>query len=429
MKGPVIYNIFNHPLAFDKKGAVKPEVIEKWQWNAKKKAYHFYIDKKYKYTNGKPVHPKDIELWLLRSLITSLDRPIFPVHESLIGTEKLKKGSPFKSGMCSCFKVISDSEFEIYIKFENSKFLQDLADYYPPLSPYDQFENDHFNYKGIPLGTGPYKITEYDKEKSFLKLELRNDGMYANATPQAPRYVDFYNSGNPDEIKPDVSGSNKALKWSKDIVRVSSLNPDTITMLNFNFRHKASKDINFRKAVSLAIDREKLQDEGSNRKPYYFLNLNQELGLKEPKRNFDRKTAKEIVEKYFKTLSSPEKKLKAAYYSAKDASQKPFIYREIEKQLAQIGLYVEFSPNDHKPGSESKLKDVVIESYGKVLPFNDYLYAFLPYSHTEERPFSKIDPADKRYINYYKKAIRAPTESERLKWGKKLADLHVSTFT
>ncbi len=424
-KGVFYRNVFTQGVYLNEDSELVPGLFSSWTSDPAAKSYTVQFDGEYKFGAKNPVKPQDVEFLYLKVFLTPEDYPPFPFQLNLKGVEKIKKGTPFQSGMCDCIKI-KDSQITFYLKKFDPYFLHNLAHYFYPIAPQDSFGPDLFSFKGIPVGSGPYKVSSYDKEKVMAMLELKDSFKNREDFKKSPLRVRFYNSGDIKKIDPDITYDSSIFEEGSRRRRVVGLVPDAIRLISFNFENELGKNSNFREVISLAIDREEIVGDANDRESIYGLILNKKIKIDEPRRRFDKRASKEIVSRHFKDVSDERRKLKALYFGSSQ-SKKPKIFKLVEKQLSDVGVYVEFSPSDFVDVKRGTHSDVVMTSVGKILPFHDVLYPFFLYSGSNDGLVNN-DFLDNKMKSLYEVALGATSADEKKTIVGQLARLHAENF-
>jgi ABC-type transport system substrate-binding protein len=424
-KGVIYRNVFTQGVYLDENSQLLPGLFSSWESDENKKTYTVKLASNYTYSDGTPVALKDIEFLYIKIFLTEEEYPVFPFQKNLKGSELLSKGSTFKSGMCKCISIDGD-KMTFHLKIYDPFFLHKLSHYIFPVAPIDSFDADLFSFKGLPLGSGPYEIVSYDKAKGLTELRLRDRYFSDKNFNGAPSKIHFYNSGKATSVNPDISYESSLMDKSNQYRKVIGKVPDSLKVINFNFENKFGKNIHFRKAVSLAIDRDELTNESLENQSAYGLLLNEDLGIKEPSRAFNIKESRRIVAKHFSGVSSRSAPLKALYYGS--SSEDNFVlYSLIEKQLADVGLYIHFQSSNFSELQKGKNHDFVFVALGKFLPYHDYIYPFFVYSGVDQGMVNS-DPANDDFRKLYQQVIDSDDLAKQKILVGQLSVLHAENY-
>lgn len=424
-KGVFYRNVFTQAIYLNEKSELVPGLFLDWSYDKNQKSYTAKVDTSRKYSDGTNIKPEHIEFLYIKIFLTEEDYPIFPFQKNLKGTEKLKKGQKFISGMCECVKA-KDDQITFYLKREDPFFLHKLANYFFPISPPDKFSSDLFDFKDLPIGSGAYRVDNYDEEKVLAVLKLREDYARRSEYKRAPETVNFYNFGKVEEIYPDLTYDLLLEKSDRGYRKILGPVPMAIQLIDFNYKNEFGKNQKFREAISLAIDQNEIAEVSDDIKPVDGLILNKDFGVGERPREFNREKAEKIVAKYFSKISSRDKKIRGLYLGSNSA-YKPETLKVVERQLSQVGLFVDFTPSSFEDLKRGKDDSVVFWSYGKVLPFYDFLRPFSLYVK-QDKNFLTTDPKNEKLVDYYQRAENALTISEKKRLAKELSNIHRENF-
>lgn len=247
--------VHGQALFFTNNFDIRPGYIKFWQWDSVKKRFDFEIDTSLKYHNGQPISAYDFEFVLIKPFITNLPTTNERIPLSFIkGANELKPGMKFKSGMLSGIKVLSNSKIVIEVPVGHSRFLYALGSLLSPLAPIDEFAEDLYTFKHLPVGSGPYKVSYSDPNSSLVRLEK-------TGATTGPKFIEVFTDKNGFENTADlafgggISGMRKyATDHPNEYQRLKTKLPMSIEVLTFNYQTDAAKDIRFRRSVAMAID-------------------------------------------------------------------------------------------------------------------------------------------------------------------------------
>ena len=164
-------------------------------------------------------------------------------------------------------KVDSEDRYSITVNF-NDVSKASMSNFTFPIVPKHQFRNieeaKKINANFIPVGTGPYLVTEYN-ELSHITLK-GNESYHGGKTPTNTLNLQII----PD--KRDVVNlmdvNNVSLTYSKELdrdtvytnkdVNVVNFPSNEVEVIGFNFRNPALKSAKVRQAIACAIDIEEI---------------------------------------------------------------------------------------------------------------------------------------------------------------------------
>lgn len=189
------------------------------------------------------------------------------VFEAIKGAKDIEDG---KTTDLAGFKVIDDTHFQITLEQPYAPFLQDLA--VPSASIYIQslVEAAGDQWATKPVGTGPFMLQSYEPDKKIVLV--KNPYYFEKGIPKLDG-VDF-------RIVPDdATGLLEFEKGTFDISDIPDTDFDRISQaaasgkytilknnalntyyLLFNMKDPQFKDVRVRKAIAMAIDKQKIVD-------------------------------------------------------------------------------------------------------------------------------------------------------------------------
>lgn len=406
--------VFNQLLYFDQSYNIMPGIIRDWQWDNSSKSYTLTIDQNYSFSDSRPIKAEDIEFAILKRFITTKDQTNRVFFKDILGTNSLVRGQSFKSGMCEGIKVISQDKLKITLSQTNPTFLFTLGALTPAIAPIEDFNDDLLNFKGVPRGTGAYKVVWSDPESTLVRLEKKiNDG-------NGPRYLEFYNHGSASENNVDIAtgGGVKGTSNDKRFKIYYGSVPTAVQVFDFNYLNKYGSNRLFRKAISLILDRSSIL--GEDYTPSHELIPSSYYGRTNKKFKHDKIEGKKILEENFSEILNTKTPLKSIFHGSLGVDGALPRYLEvIQSQLLYAGLNVEFVSRDWTSFRDGE-DDLFFAVYGMVTSFVDPLSAFAHYMPNS--PFKNhTDINDKVAINIFDSASKSVSIDDRALYVKKLS--------
>lgn len=247
-------------------GRIVPSLAERWEISPDAKVYTFYLRRGVKFTDGTPLNAEAVKWSFERAL--RLDGP-----EGGVG---LIKG-------IDRIEALNEYTVRFTLKEADATFLSRLADpiapamiFSPKSMPADRFVNGQY------AGTGPYKLVRYDPDQMVV-LEAF-DG-YWGPKPKSNRVIEVFYA--------DASALRAALEAGQIDVGFRTFNPEDIVSLEkdprfavikgegslsvrylvFNVTQPPFDDVRVRRAISLAVDRERIVEDvfGGINTPLYSM--------------------------------------------------------------------------------------------------------------------------------------------------------------
>lgn len=288
-----VSQLFNGLVEFDKDLKIVPSVAERWEVSEDGKMYTFFLRKEVQFHNhelfkdgkGREVKASDFEYSFKRICDTSkgFNQGMWIFNDKVLRT--------WKGGISdTAFNAVNDSTFKIYLQNPSPHFLGILAMNYASVVPKEITEHYGKEFRRHPIGTGPFTFYEwtegegliFHKNEEYWKKDLKGEQLpYLDAVQihflsdkkQAYRaflmgnldYITGIEPNSVDEIFNPDGTINIDFKKRFDVEKITYLNTE---YLGFQLDKKAkfyegNKDhpfLNkkFRRALSYAIDREKL---------------------------------------------------------------------------------------------------------------------------------------------------------------------------
>lgn len=241
-----------------------PSLAERWEISPDARVYTFYLRRGVTFTDGEPLTAQAVKWSFERAL--RLDGP-----EGGVG---LIKG-------IDRIEVLDDYTVRFTLKESDATFLSRLADpiapamvFSPRSMPADRFVNGQY------AGTGPYRLVRYDPDERVVLEAYPN---YWGPKPKTARIIEV--------MYPDAAALRSALEAGQIDMGFRTFNPDDILSLEkdprftvirgegslsvrylvFNVTQKPFDDPAVRRALALAVDRDRLVNDvfaGLNRPLY-----------------------------------------------------------------------------------------------------------------------------------------------------------------
>jgi len=240
------YDLIFQPLFKIHKDKVIPILAESWEFSEDLKSITFYLRKNVKWHDGKEFTAEDV---------------IFTYN--LINDPNIN--SPLKSQFRFIEKVEKIGEYVVKFVFSRI-YLYELYDcnFYPLPSHILKDKKDIEGFSQNPIGNGPYKLKKWIKG-NLIELEA-NENYFSFSPPIKTIYFKFYPSpeivslaykeGRID-IAFDITPKEiPIIKEGKG--KLESFYGNQIYFIGFNLGKFPYNDINFRKAISLLINKDEI---------------------------------------------------------------------------------------------------------------------------------------------------------------------------
>ena len=260
----IIVEIFSGLVTLNKDLEIIPDLAESWDISDDGKKYTFNLRKGIKFSNGDPVKASDFK-WAIERASNpdtgSLNAEVY--LGDIVGVkEVIESGGSLKE--VSGLKAIDDNTLEITIDEPKTYFLAKLT--YPTafVLSKDYIEKQGEDWIDNPVGTGPFILSEYQigqtlklkKNDNYWAEKAKVDGIIMNLAGGVSMAmyendeIDITGVGLADLER--VKDPNDSL--SKDLVNVPP--QFSLNYIGFNVNMPPFDDVNFRKALSYAVDKE-----------------------------------------------------------------------------------------------------------------------------------------------------------------------------
>ena len=264
----IIVEIFSGLVTLNKDLEIIPDLAESWEISDDGKKYTFSLRKDIKFSNGDPVTAEDFKWSIERAAnpdTGSMNAEVY-LGDILGVKEVIESGGEINEVVG--LKVIDKKTLEITIDEPKTYFLAKLT--YPTAFVLNKnyVEQQGESWIDSPVGTGPFILSEYQigqtlklkKNENYWGEKAKVDGIIMNLAGGVS--MAMYEN---DEI--DITGVGLA-----DLERVKdpndSLNKDLVNVppqfslnyIGFNVNMPPFDDVNFRKALSYAVDKEIIAD-------------------------------------------------------------------------------------------------------------------------------------------------------------------------
>ncbi len=261
--GLISAKIFNGLVRMDESLNVAPDIAERWDSTDAGTTYIFRLRRHVYFSNNREVTSYDFKYSFRRILAAKSKSPNMWVLEKISGAKQFMAG---KTQDLAGIETTDRYTLKIRLEKPFSPFLNLLtmtAAYVVPEEEVAKWGDD-FSYH--PTGTGPYILKEWkhnrelvlEKNTNYFNGEAKIKGIVYRIIPEDLTAVTEFELGNLDVLAIPAfehSRFKNSSKWRKLISSIGGLN---IYYLGFNCSRPPFNDMNFRKAVSYAIDREKI---------------------------------------------------------------------------------------------------------------------------------------------------------------------------
>ncbi|MBI4654227.1 MAG: ABC transporter substrate-binding protein [Nitrospirae bacterium] len=261
--GAISAKLFNGLVRLDESLRVVPDIAYKWEISQDGRSYIFYLKKDVLFSNRREVTAYDFKYSFERVLSPHTMSPNTWVLDRIDGTEDFINGNV---GDVKGIRVEGRYRLKITLKEPFAPFLSLLCMTAAYVVPKEEIERLGVDFSVYPSGTGPFILKEW-RHNQFLRLEARNDyfdgkpvimGIMYRIIPEDLTVVAEFESGNLDVITVPASEFRRYKESPKWRDLISSAPGINTYYLGFNCDRAPFNNPLLRKAVSYAIDREKI---------------------------------------------------------------------------------------------------------------------------------------------------------------------------
>ena len=268
----VAQNVFNRLVETvndaDGQREILPSLAESWQLSEDGCTYTFHLRKGVKFSNGAALTSSDVQFTFER-LLTHPDACNQDIADKILGAEALMSG---QAETLEGFQVISDLDFSITLEEPFAAFLASLS--MPGASILDeatvQKAGDSFGTDpASTIGTGSYILREWTPEGLILTANPKcfmgapaNEGLDLRFLTEPEETMTLFENGGLDILDLDEIGDYAEFYMHGDIYkdRLLTVPRIGISYIALNASVPPLDDVNVRKALQLALNREMLLD-------------------------------------------------------------------------------------------------------------------------------------------------------------------------
>ena len=261
--GNISAKIFNGLVKLDENLNVIPDIAESWEVLDKGTTYIFHLRKHVNYTNNREVISADFKYSFKRILSPSGKSPNTWILDKILGAKDFMQGRvPDIAGI----EILDRYTLKIRLEQPFSPFLHLLTMTAAYVLPKEVVERLGADFSSHPVGTGPFLLKEWRnnnevilvRNNHYFSEHAKIEGIVYRIIPEDLTAVTEFELGNLDVITVPASEYSRyrtSPEWKDYLSSVHGLN---IYYLGFNCSRPPFDNVNLRKAISYAIDREKI---------------------------------------------------------------------------------------------------------------------------------------------------------------------------
>lgn len=408
----------------DGKSDIVPSLAKSWDISEDGKTYILHLVEGVKFHNGEDFKADDV-VYSLNRIVTVQGAVNSSFVSQIEGFDELANGVATE---LSGVKAIDDYTVEIKLKEPYAGFMASLAA--APVSILDEktttMAGDKFGIEPeFTVGTGPFKLKEWKlnegielvKNENYWKEAPKIDGVEIKVVPDTETQNIMFRNGELDILDLDYMVDyipTYKQEFKDDLVSVPRVG---ITYFTFNENIEPLNNVNIRKALSMAIDRQAIVDSMYNGTasiengifPKGLIGHNENIEAIE----YNTEKAKEILaaEGYPNGFD-----MEIAIDSASSDTTKS-VLEIISEQLSEIGVNASLKTYDEstwlatrKAGELGSFMSIWTADYNDP---DNFIYTF--FGTDENTKLRSLNYKDKEVIDRVAKARAIINEDERIK--------------
>lgn len=263
----IAHQLFEGLVQFGPHLTVLPSLAQTWQVEERGLVYRFFLRKDAHFHNGRPVTSDDVEFSIRRLLRTEPPPANLPHLLKIVGALNFRN---LKSNDVPGLKVVSAHVIVVRLTQPHAPFLTALGMYQAAIVPHEEVTRNEMEFGRNPIGSGPFKFVGWEENRS-IRLE-RFASYHAGAAFLDGVVFRIYTGGDLGQMLTDFRmkqlmempahgyikqalADEKNLQW---------FHRPTLGLLFYGIRgntHPLLNNRDFRKALSLAIDYQRLAEE------------------------------------------------------------------------------------------------------------------------------------------------------------------------
>lgn len=261
--GLISAKIFNGLVRLDKDMKIIPDVAEGWTVSPDGLTYRFILKKGVRFSNGREVKARDFKYSFERVLNRETRSPNTWVLERIEGARDFMKGL---DGEVRGIKIVDDYTLVIKLDRPFSPFLYLLTMTAAYVVPEEEVKRFGPDFSSHPVGTGPFILKRWLPNRELVLIR-RDDyfaekavikGIVYRIIPEDLTAITEFELGNIDVLSLPASEYRRFSEnplWKGQIRSLEGINTYYVGM---NCSRKPFDNPALRRAINLAIDREKI---------------------------------------------------------------------------------------------------------------------------------------------------------------------------
>lgn len=402
---------------------LNPGLLESFRFDFKSSRYILKLKPNLRFHNGRLANSADLEFSLLRGFFSS-NRSFYNIYlNNIAGIEAIKPGQKFETGAVSGVRVVDSHSVSVSLKSPNPSFLHSLSQPFFSLVPIEELKTGYLEWKGAPVGAGPYKVKGNGYHEGRVTLELVDNSLKEAGAPQT---VEIWTTLDPKHGKFDIMTNLPADMETKGYRTYVTEMPASVRTIFFSNKNVLGQNPNFRAAVQKAIDRVEMSSEIADLAVTYEMLPRHFWGRSRRPAPFSLKQAREEIAKVPKELLAKTWRI-PMFGKGKLTERQAHYADKITKQLAKIGIKVEFYPNPEKFLSEATAIESPFRVSGRVTDYVDPLIMFASFQSDSPYKYDQPSGNDKaEFEKLYREAAQAKSLDIRHETVRRLSEFVVN---
>jgi len=265
VSGNVSGKLYNGLVRFGEGSEVVLDVAQAYAITPDGKTYTFRLRDDVRFTNGRKVTADDFKYSFERILSPETRSPRTWLFDRIAGAREFMDGNAEE---VTGIRVLDELTLDIELTSPFGPFIGLLAMPGGYVVPHEEIEKLGEKFSDTPVGTGPYKLADWERGSSITLVRNREyfdetpmlKGIKYRIIPEDLTAVAEFERGNLDAIgipAPVFRRYTDSEKWKPLIVSATGLNT---YYLGMNCSKPPFDDVRLRRAVAMAIDRKRILD-------------------------------------------------------------------------------------------------------------------------------------------------------------------------
>lgn len=263
--GAIAAKLFNGLVRLGDDMEIAPDIALSWVVSENALTYLFSLRDDVRFSSGRRVTATDFKYSFERVLDPETRSPNTWIFEKLLGAREFMDG---EADDVSGIHVIDDYTIEIRLSKSFSPFLGLLTMPAAYVVPLEEVLHQGQDFSSRPVGTGPFKLAEWlpnrhlrlDRTVGYFGQNAKVTGIVYRIIPEELTAVAEFETGNLDVLTIPSSAYARYLKSEKWNSLISSIKGTNTYYIGLNNSRPPFDDPELRRAVNLAVDRERILD-------------------------------------------------------------------------------------------------------------------------------------------------------------------------